>query len=646
MKNLIPFVLFLALGACEYGAQEQQKALFNQYADDILRQIYTYQDERNSTDLIPFLKHEEAVYREQAALAFGSVQDTLAIVDLGRLLRQDDSVSVRIAAAYALGQMYDAAAQEFLMNALQQEDSAVVRKELLEALGKCITQENLPFLALFPVEDHLETEGLAWGLYRAGIRNVHDDSTVQAAVHLLNPEFNQETRLGAAHFLYRSPNLELTKYREVIINSAIKDRSAFVRMAATLALGKVPTEQTQKALTESIVKDADYRVRINALRALSAFDAAEVNQAVWPMLQDENINVGIAATTWLDRKLSANEVDDLTKHAEQIQNWRIKSSLWATAMKLEPEQTTLQETIQKRYNDSDNPYEKAALLTALSASPSAYDFLKTETFSTDHAAIRLAGMQGLASMRRNKAFPGELAKGFTGVLEDAFKSADLAMIGTAAGLITDEELDFKSQFEAFDFLYEAKSSLELPKDNEALQALQRAIDYFEGNEAPEPVKNEFNHPIDWTLVASINENHRAVIKTNKGDITLRILIDDAPGSAANFVQLARSGYYDGKNFHRVVPNFVAQGGCNRGDGWGSEDYSIRSELGPIRYREGHVGMASAGKDTEGTQWFITHSPTPHLDGRYSIFAVVVEGMDVVHSLEMGDIIEKIEIAER
>jgi cyclophilin family peptidyl-prolyl cis-trans isomerase len=86
----------------------------------------------------------------------------------------------------------------------------------------------------------------------------------------------------------------------------------------------------------------------------------------------------------------------------------------------------------------------------------------------------------------------------------------------------------------------------------------------------------------------------------------------------------------------VVPNFVIQGGCNRGDGFGSEDYSIRSEFNLRRYTEGSVGMASAGKDTEGTQWFITHSPTPHLDGRYTIFATVSKGMEVVHAMEVGD----------
>ncbi len=109
--------------------------------------------------------------------------------------------------------------------------------------------------------------------------------------------------------------------------------------------------------------------------------------------------------------------------------------------------------------------------------------------------------------------------------------------------------------------------------------------------------------------------------------------------------MAKQGYFNGKNFHRVVPNFVIQGGCNRGDGYGGEDYSIRSEFANLRYQEGSVGMASAGKDTEGTQWFVTHSPTPHLDGRYTIFAQVEEGMDVVNKIEVDDVIDGVVVLE-
>ena len=118
----------------------------------------------------------------------------------------------------------------------------------------------------------------------------------------------------------------------------------------------------------------------------------------------------------------------------------------------------------------------------------------------------------------------------------------------------------------------------------------------------------------------------------------------APATVANFINLTDENFYDRKYIHRVVPNFVAQGGCPRGDGYGSLDYTIRSELPDLHYDdEGYLGMASAGNHTESTQWFITHSPTPHLDGRYTIFGKVSEGMDVVHNLRIGDIIQDIRI---
>jgi cyclophilin family peptidyl-prolyl cis-trans isomerase len=116
---------------------------------------------------------------------------------------------------------------------------------------------------------------------------------------------------------------------------------------------------------------------------------------------------------------------------------------------------------------------------------------------------------------------------------------------------------------------------------------------------------------------------------------------------ANFLELIESGYYTGKNFHRVVPNFVIQGGCNRGDGYGTLEYTIRSELPYLHYdREGMVGMASAGNHTESQQFFITHSPTPHLDGNYTLFARVVSGMDVVHQTRLGDIIEEVKLVDK
>ena len=144
--------------------------------------------------------------------------------------------------------------------------------------------------------------------------------------------------------------------------------------------------------------------------------------------------------------------------------------------------------------------------------------------------------------------------------------------------------------------------------------------------------------LNWETIGPIRQNTRVLIETTKGDFVAELYVNQAPQTVASFLELLGSGYFEGKSFHRVVPNFVVQGGCSRGDGWGALEYAIRTEVSTLRFDTGALGMASAGKDTEGAQWFITHSPTPQLDGRYTVFGQVVSGMEVVHLLEKGDLI--------
>jgi cyclophilin family peptidyl-prolyl cis-trans isomerase len=252
------------------------------------------------------------------------------------------------------------------------------------------------------------------------------------------------------------------------------------------------------------------------------------------------------------------------------------------------------------------------------------------------SVIKTSAAQALTALNRGKQFSSELKPVFAGIYKKALLDADPGVIGIVTSCLADSTLDYKSVIADYSFLREAKTKLTLPKDYEAIQPLDEAIAYFEGRRKPEAPKNEFNHPINWDLVKSIPKNQRVQIITNQGEITLTLLVEETPGSVGNFVDLVNQKYFDGKFVHRVVPNFVIQTGCNRGDGYGSEAYSIRSEFSLRRYSEGSVGMASAGKDTEGTQWFITHSPTPHLDGRYTLFATVESGMDVVHKTQVGD----------
>jgi len=118
---------------------------------------------------------------------------------------------------------------------------------------------------------------------------------------------------------------------------------------------------------------------------------------------------------------------------------------------------------------------------------------------------------------------------------------------------------------------------------------------------------------------------------------------DAPLTVENFVQLARSGFFNGLSVHRVVPGFVVQTGDPRSDGEGGPGYSIRDELNERAYLRGTVGMALDWADTGGSQFFITHSPQPHLDAKYTVFGRVVNGMDVVDQIQQGDIIRRVRV---
>jgi len=152
---------------------------------------------------------------------------------------------------------------------------------------------------------------------------------------------------------------------------------------------------------------------------------------------------------------------------------------------------------------------------------------------------------------------------------------------------------------------------------------------------------KYRTDFDWEFIETLNAKKFAVIKTNIGDIKIELLPEAAPFTVQNFIKLGEKGYYNNTIFHRVVPNFVIQGGDPTGTGYGGPGYSIRSEFSPLEYKAYTVGMASSGKDTEGSQFFITHSPQPHLDGRYTLFGKVVEGFDVVDKIQIGDKIETI-----
>jgi len=646
------------------------------FADPVRRRIATAQDERQTAALVPSLADKNPTYRAAAALALASVQDRAATAALLPLLR-DAVPAVRRAAAFALGQTGDSTAVPALAARLTQaEASPAARRAAFEALGCCVTRRSVSELwtVKVPGSDSATAPGRAWGLYRATVRGLASAEVVRQATALLGaPHASLAARRGASAVFTRARGQDSVVAQvalPVLLKLVASDPDYFVRANCASGLGRVARPAAYNTLATVATNDADHRVHIAAIRALPAtprFFAEAPTVPVKLSLKYKASVVGgvtvganvlilalkrplsqeaLAAAEWFLKAKSDTLDTNLNwlESARATTRWRARATLLQAALRhaRAAQRPALTDTIRRRYKTSQNQYERAALLTALSEDPAQFDFLAKEAaLTTGPPVVPGAALAALVSLRENKRFPVARQADFTGALRRALAGGDVAQLSTAAEALANPALvpapgpDDAPNLAA---LRQAQQKLTLPRDIEPWLSLQQALDKLEKRPAPTPapVGRAGQHPIDWALVQRIPVGQRVRLTTTQGDIVLELKVAEAPGSVASFVSLVEKHFYDGLYFHRVVPNFVAQGGDPRGDGSGSTPYTLRSEFSELTYGEGAVGLASAGKDTESCQFFFTHQPTPHLDGRYTIFAQVVSGMSVVQRLEIGD----------
>jgi len=613
----------------------------NKFADPVLLKIADLKDRRLADSLYPFFGHENATYRSEAVLAFGSIQETSDVDKIGKLMMMDPNADVRRSAAFALGQIAHPSSERLLLGALVKEKESDNIFTILEAYGKSTSQWKLQPEAF--LDDTLKSAGLAWSLYRAALRGKTDSSANAVARRLLDPSLPVTTRLGAAHYFARGAT-NFSSAEEALVRSCATDKSPAVRMASALALGKLGSESALDALKNVVEGEKDPRAVVNAAKALRSFEFDKARAPLYECLRHKDIHVRLAASEVIRDIAPASDWISVSSLTNQENEWSVNAILYEAALKT-GQRKDIAEEIRQHYTSSSDIYVRAALLGSMKYYPAAYDFVYDELKKADTAVIRSAAAATLVAMNYSEHFSTQYRRPFAQMFSEIIESTDdPAVIGRIASALGDSVLRYREVIKDHRFLVEAREKLKLPQHIEALNPLESAIAYFEHRKA-QPVQNAFNHPIDWELVRQIPEDLQVVVKTTRGHMTLRLFVNDAPGSVANFVTLARSGYFNGKPFHRVVPNFVIQTGCNRGDGWGSEDYSIRSEFSFRRFATGSVGMASAGKDTEGTQWFVTHSPTPHLDGRYTNFGEIAEGLKVMNYIQVGDQITDVEVED-
>ena len=628
--------------------------------DTTLLRIRRLQDARATSALLAFFGSPNPTHRAEAADAFASVQAPAARGPLEKLLATDPAPLVRRAAARALGITGDTIAQPAVLAAARAEQDPAARATTLESLGRLATAQGggLRYLA----EESLPTDptargGWAWGLARAAARAVVNDAAVARAVLLLRPDEPTAARLAAAHLLARAPRLDLTQHGGAILAALRADSVRDVRLALVGSLGRVASPPARAATLDLLRAAPDAHIRLAALRAATKLRYEVVKETIWGALADPDGLVALTAAEYFLEKAPADENAAMFRHrGARHPDPQTQATLLATALRLSAGQPDaaqgIIQDITTRLQAAPTDWRRAFWLRALGHHPAGYEPLTQAVLAQPLRPVTAtAAFETLIALRGRPDFPADRRAAFAGVLRQAVETGDVALVGLAATALRDPATTLKADFPDFAFLRAARQRLTLPRDVETAQELDQTLAALDGKPAPSPYRPTdadlrallAAHPTDWKRVLKMPAGQLATVTTSRGVFTLELLVEQAPAAAASFAGLVERKFYDGLLFHRVVPNFVAQGGDPRADGWGGLDYTLRSELPDESFTTGAVGLASSGLNTESCQWFVMHCPAPHLDGRYTLFARVHEGQEVVDKLRVGDVIEKVRL---
>jgi cyclophilin family peptidyl-prolyl cis-trans isomerase len=628
----------------------------NKYHDSIIRQIHDLADRRDTEGLLPFLSHADPNYRGEALFCLGSVQP-LGIADTLFNAIQVEQNRVRMMGVWAMGQMNHPSVVPILRKVLESETDALVRGMCYEALGKCGNEEDLNYVAGFdcPLE---ETEGQAMGIFRFGLRGITSVDGNARILRLIQSGTSTAGMIYASYFLGRYAGMDwLQTVPLEILDAYQNERDQEVRSNLIKAVIRAQDEEAWPLVKTILDSDADYRIKVNVLNSMVLIPWNKAAKTVFAIVEGDDANLSVAAAEAVQRHGVYTDLPVLLKSIEQTKNRRSHSLLLGKALELVMGKPALVKKVEKMIFESVNgiisPTEKAWYIKTLIPDPAQYAFVEQQFISTSHPVVATSAIETITEMRRSPRF-AEVTKAMAAsgvdleaeilrIMKKAIQTGDVSLVALAAGVLRDPKLNYKDKVSDISFLEAALAKVNHPSKIEAFVELNQAIAYLSGRPALQVGPPVYNHPINWDLVHRLTPKQKVVIKTSKGDFVVQLNINWCPGTCAAFVELIEADFYKNLTIHRVVPNFVMQDGCPRGDGWGSPDFTLRSEFTPTPFATGTLGMASSGKDTEGSQWYITHSSTPHLDAKYTNFGFVMEGMEVVDKLEVGDKILSMEL---
>ncbi len=662
-----------------------------------------------TNDLIEMLLPPHGGVRRRAILALGRIGYPSGLAALIDILNSDRNPEnrdpeMRALAAFSLGQIQNQQAVSALLERLDPaiEPSAVVRARAAEALGKIASNKEagaalgnygvggigtaIVRLLPQPGTPLSDNAKLLASMALTALLRIKQASAVEA-ISLQLRETDADLRWQAANALARIR--EGISAAVPLLLPLLDDKDALVRAHAARALGVAKAAQAIDPLT-SLLADKDERVTAATINALGAIGDP---RAIDPLLASGNSL--LAGYRSFDRnKLGVPPQQNLLL-------------LIATALGGIKDQRALPFLKALRISDGKLGAQAEVEIAIAKFGETAFFDTTSAKLPADDWRAMAAYAQGLGQLATDRAkavllemFTGKTygkpdvralpviltalaaakAEGLRDLLLEQLKAPDVFVRETSAALLG--ELGDSSDA-VITALYSAYKSARADKINEARIAIVQAADKLKHpmnvQVLSDPTRDEDYvvrlraaellraSPTEvttrrlqigkvdtdhdrayWRRIADLSESIKnliAVIHTKKGNIRIELLAADAPMTVDNFIRLARSGFYNGLVFVRVVPNFVIQGGDPRGDQNGGPGYQIRDEINLRRYETGSVGMALSGKDTGGSQFFITHSPQPHLDGGYTVFGQVIEGMDVVNRIARGDVIERVEILD-
>ena len=607
--------------------------------------------ERDSETLFDALAADSPERRLSAARAMGRIQGAEYADALAHASRAEPD-ALRIEALFALGQLGLAeaavppqSAQEAVALALQDPDPQIVAAAV-EALGKLApdgaSDSLVPMLGHDDATVRREAVNALFRLRFVPLWRRQSETppelpvaAVQAIIRALEDE-NPEVRRAAAHAFSRYGQPSALRQ----LAPRLEDSDVWVRVFAARAIGRSGDVAFADALSR-VLGDHDLHVRAEVLAALTTLGAVESLPV--ELEQDPSFHVRAALARALGSSADPQTLETLLR-------LELDRSVTVRATALEAATTRLgeahAESLRKHLQDEDWPVRAAAARAAADAGNAASALIRQAMQDRD-VRVRTAALESA-----EKATPG------TELVLQALSSPDLALRGTALALYSDREE--AADPEVLAAVYDASTGEDWIEIREGIAEALAAVEgsrplltrLVETDPAPS-VRGKARlalgsgddsqaagdvppRPPSPLLSRSFAEDPIVVLETSKGDLVLRCLASQAPLHVAAFVDRVRAGFYDGLAWHRVVPNFVIQGGDPRGDGWGGDGATLRDEINRTRYVRGAVGMPKAGKDTGSCQIFITHLPTAHLDGNYTVFGLVESGLDVADEIEVGD----------